>query len=67
MCDALRVGGLQRVGDLDTQFQQLVGREGLGGDAMLERLPFQQLHHDEGLAFVSADVVNGADVGMVEG
>ena len=34
---------------------------------MLQRLPFQKFHDDEGLAFVFADVVDRADVGVVEG
>ncbi len=36
-------------------------------DAMLQRRPFQKLHGDEGLGLVTADLVNGADVGMVQG
>src|SRR5215472_3802307 len=33
---------------------------------MLERLPFEILHDDEGLAFMLADLVNRADVRVVE-
>ena len=33
---------------------------------MLQRLAFDDLHHDEGVAFVVANVVERADVGMVE-
>jgi len=33
---------------------------------VLQSLPFQVLHDDEGLAFVIADVVNDTDVGMVQ-
>ncbi len=36
------------------------------GDAVLQRRAFQELHRDEGLVFVLADFVNGADVGMIE-
>jgi hypothetical protein len=33
---------------------------------MTERLAFQKLHHDEGLALVLSEVVNRADVRMIE-
>ena len=35
-------------------------------DAVLQRQPVQKLHGDEGLAVLLADVVNGADVGMIQ-
>ena len=34
---------------------------------MLEGGAFQELHHDVGLALLLTDIVNGADVGMVQG
>ena len=40
--------------------------EGLVADPLREGLSLEQLHDDEGPAFVFTDVVNGADVGMVE-
>ena len=39
---------------------------GLPGDAVLQRHAVQKLHGDEGLAVLLADVVNRADVGMVQ-
>ena len=35
-------------------------------DAVLQSHALEKLHGDEGVAFVLADVVNGADVGMVQ-
>ena len=35
-------------------------------NAVLERLSFEKLHHNKGLPLVFIDVVNCADVGMVE-
>src|SRR5215469_11436781 len=35
-------------------------------DPIPESLPFEILHGDEGLAFILADFVNGADIRMVE-
>ena len=37
------------------------------GDAVLERLAVQKFHGDEGFARLLADVVNRADVGMIQG
>jgi len=33
---------------------------------LFQRLAFEQLHRDKGLAFVFVNVVNGADAGMIE-
>jgi hypothetical protein len=33
---------------------------------MLKRVPFEILHDDEGLSFMLADLVNGADLRMVQ-
>ena len=65
--DALLVRRIQRVGDLDRQVEQRLNLERLAFDQVPEGLPFQQLHGNEWLAFVLADFVDGADVGMVEG
>ena len=67
MHDALGVRGLERVGDLDGQIQQPLRSERLALDHVLQRGAFQQLHDDEGLAFVLADLVDGADVRVIQG
>jgi hypothetical protein len=64
--DALRVRRLQRVGNLDSQLEQFLGRERFSHQAVLERLPFQILHHDEQLAVMLPNVVHRADVWMVQ-
>ena len=40
---------------------------GAAGDQVLERGAVQKLHDEEGASIVLADVVNRADVGMVQG
>ena len=67
MDDALRMRRVQRVSNLNRQLEQHLCFEPLAVDSMLERLTLQQLHDDEPLALVLADLVNGTDVGMIEG
>lgn len=66
MNDALAVRRVERVGDLHAQIADLTRRQRLGGDEMLERLPLQPLHDHEVPAVVGADVVDGADVRVVQ-
>ena len=61
------MGGVQGIRDLDGQRQRGLGVHGPPGDAMLQRNAIQKLHGDEGLVFVLADLVNGADIGMIQG
>ena len=64
--DSLRVRRIQAVGDLDADLQELRNLDGLDGDAVLEGLAFEQFHRDEGPAFELSDVVDRADVGVIE-
>ena len=66
MDDARRVRGIERVGDLLAEIEQIVDRQRTARDARLQRLAFQQLHHHELLAVVLADVVQRADVRMAQ-
>ena len=58
--------GVERVGDLGAECEQHGNFQRLVGDALVEGLADQVLHHDERLAVVAADFVNGADIGMVQ-
>ena len=62
-----RMCGIERIGHLNGQRKQGLGIHGLARDAMLQRHPVQKLHGDKGLAVLLANVVNGADVGMIQG
>ncbi len=63
MDDALRVGCLQSISNLNRHIEQSFGLKGFPGISVLERLPFQKFHGDERPTFVLVDVVNGADIG----
>ena len=64
--DPLRVGRIQAICNLNRQVQQLIRLKRLAFDAVFKGLSFQQLHGDEGPAFEFVDVMNGADVGMIQ-
>jgi hypothetical protein len=60
------VRGLERVGDLRSELQQLRQLDRALADPFGERLALEQLHRDEVLALVLVDRVDRADAGMVE-
>ena len=64
--DTLGVGGVQSVGNLDPKRKDRLQFHGAGGDQMLEGRAVEELHDEESAASFLADVVNGADIGMVE-
>ena len=64
--NAGRVRGVERVGDLDGDRQQFVECELPLREALLQRGPLQDLHDEEWAAVLVADVVNGADAGVVQ-
>src|SRR5258708_32924961 len=66
MDDALGVGSIQPVGNLNRERQKFVILDRPAGDAMLESLPFQQFHRDERLALVFVNFVDRAYVRMIE-
>ena len=54
------------VGELHRHLDQLVGRELPPDQPLLERRSLQQLHDQKRLSLVLTEVVDGADVGVVE-
>src|SRR3990172_4461158 len=64
--DARGVSGIERVGGLDRNLDDPTGVQRPLVDELLEGLPLHELHHDEGAAVVLSDVVDGADVRVVE-
>ena len=63
---ALGMRRIQRVRRLDGQIQQFVELERCTVDPFLESLAFQVLHHQERPALVAVDIVERADVRMVQ-
>ena len=64
--DALGVRRIERLGDLDRQFEQLVRRQGLPSDALRSVIPSSNSMTMKDLTVLLADLVDGADVGVVE-
>ena len=65
--DALGVSGVEGVSNLDGQRQQCVQFQRSDPDQMLQRLPIEILHGNERLAILLANVINSADVGVIQG
>ena len=64
--DAAGVGGLEGIGDLRAEIEQRLELERARPEPVPQRLALEQLHRDEGLALVLVDVVDRADVGVLE-
>ena len=66
MNDSFFVRGIERVGQLNPDFNRAPHRNTALTEQLIEALPFQQLHRDECFRFVLFDRVNGADAGMIQ-
>jgi hypothetical protein len=64
--DPLGVRCIQPLRDLNGEVQDIGDRQGVRLNALIEGLPLQQLHSDEALAFMLVDLVDRADIGMIE-
>ncbi len=66
MDDAFGVSRSQSVRNLDAQIEHQADVDRSAADAMFQRLAFQQFHGDERLPVRLADIVDGADVRVIE-
>ncbi len=66
MDDLVSVSGGKAVGDLGSIPEDLVGAEPFRLEAMRQRFAFQQFHRNEVPTFVLVDVVDGADVWVIQ-
>ena len=64
--DALHVRGIEGVRQLRPEVEDALGAQGAPADARPQRLALEQLHHQEVAAVMLANVVNRADVRVVE-
>jgi len=66
MDDARRMRGIERVGDINGKRQQQISFHGTSGDAVLQHYAVEILHGDKCFPVLFADVINRADVGVVQ-
>ena len=67
MDDAAAMRGVERLGDLNREVNHPRRRQRPILDQVLEGPPFEQLHHDERLPVVLAELVNRTDVRVLQG
>src|SRR5208283_47151 len=66
MDNTQRVRGVERIGNLDAEGKECIELHGTIADDVFQGCAVKVLHDDEGLAVLLANVVNGADIGMIE-
>src|SRR5262250_2855984 len=66
MNDSLFVSGFKRVSDLNGERQEDVGFYGAIADAVLQRHPIEMLHDNERPPVLRSDLVDRADVRVVQ-
>jgi hypothetical protein len=64
--DAFCVRCVERVGDFDSELDEQIKRERPAINLMLQSLAFEELHREKGPAIVLADLVDRANVRMVQ-
>ena len=66
MNDTFAMCRVQRIGNLNCQTEQDIGFEGLSCYLMFQRHPVQKFHCDESQRLLLANVINCADIGMIQ-
>src|SRR5215471_789161 len=66
MNDALAVGRVERVSNFDSKIEQQIVVQWSACDPVLQRCAIEELHDHEGAAIFLTDVVDGANVRMVQ-
>ena len=66
MDDAFGVRRIESIGDIDADFKYPLQLRRTTDDQVLEGFAIQKLHGDKCLPLFFADVMNGADIGMVQ-
>src|ERR1700678_1075439 len=64
--NALRVSRIQSIGDLDRQVAQNLSRNRFPGNAVLQSHAIKKLHGNEGRTVLVINLVDRADVGMIQ-
>ncbi len=66
MDDALGMSRIERLGHVGRDPDDAIDRQRGPGDRLFQRLPLEELEHEEAAAVVLAGVVQRADVRMVQ-
>src|SRR5438309_9843842 len=63
---ASSVSGIERIGNLNAQIEHRLDLQRFSSYLVLEGFPFEVLHGDEGPSFIFPNVVNRADIRVIE-
>jgi hypothetical protein len=60
------VSDIESVGNLDSKIKNLLDGESLTMDMLTESFTVNEFHGDEGMVVLFANIINGADAGVIE-
>src|SRR5208282_2016944 len=67
MNDSFGMRGIECAGDVDSKREQNLQIHGTAGNAVLQRRALQKLHRNERMPVLLANVMDRADVGVIQG